>query len=38
MNSHVGGWNPDGLPNVQRVITKVKTQWLEKFFIPLKSY
>jgi len=27
-----------GVPNVQRVIAKVKTKWLEEFFIPLESY
>jgi hypothetical protein len=38
MNSHVGNWSPGELPNVQRVIARVKTQWLKKFFIPLKNY
>jgi len=36
VNSHVGGWSCSGLPNVQRVIARVKTQWLEEFFIPLE--
>jgi len=27
-----------GLPNVQRTITRIKTQWIEEFFISLKSY
>ncbi len=25
MSSHFGSWNPNGLPNLQRVIAKVKT-------------
>jgi len=37
MNSHVGSWNPGGLPNVQRAIAKVKTQWLEELFISLEA-
>jgi len=37
VNSHFGSWSPGGLPNVQRVIIRVKTQWLEKFFISLES-
>jgi len=35
---HFGSWSPGGLPNVQRATTRVKTQWIEKFFIPLKIY
>jgi len=27
---HFGRWSPNGLPNVQRVIARVKTQWLEE--------
>jgi len=38
MSFHFGSWSPGGLLNVQRAIARVKTQWLEKFFIPLKSY
>jgi len=38
VNSHVGSWSPGGLPNVQRAITRVKTQWLEKIFILLEIY
>jgi hypothetical protein len=38
VNSHVGNWSPGGLPNVQRAIAIIKTQWLEKFFIPLERY
>jgi len=38
VNSHVGSWSPDGLLNVQRVITRAKTQCLEEFFIPLEIY
>jgi hypothetical protein len=29
VNSHVGSWSPGGLPNFQRAITRVKTQWIE---------
>jgi hypothetical protein len=35
---HLGSWSPDGLLNVQREITRVKTQWIQEFFIPLESY
>jgi hypothetical protein len=35
---HLGSWSPGGLPNVQRAISGVKTQWIEELFIPLKSY
>jgi hypothetical protein len=31
-----GSWSPGGLPNFQRVILGVKTQWFEVFFIPLE--
>jgi hypothetical protein len=34
---HFESWSPDGLPNFQRVIAGVKTQWLEEFLISLKS-
>jgi len=27
--STLGVWNPDGLPNLQKTITGVKTQWIE---------
>jgi len=30
------GWNPDGVPNFQKVITGVKTEWIEEFLISLK--
>jgi len=36
--STLGVWSPDGLLNFQKGITRVKTQWIEKFFISLKSY
>jgi hypothetical protein len=36
MNSHFGNWSPNGLPNLQRVIIRVKTHWIEMFFISLK--
>jgi len=34
----LGVWSPGGLPNLQRTITGVKTQWIEDFFISLESY
>ncbi len=34
----LGVWSPNGLPNLQSTIAKVKTQWFEDFFISLKSY
>jgi hypothetical protein len=33
----LGVWNPNGLQNLQRAIAGVKTQWIEKFFISLKT-
>jgi hypothetical protein len=33
----LGVGSPGGLPNFQRAISGVKTQWLEEFFISLKS-
>jgi hypothetical protein len=35
-NSHFGKWSPGGFSNLQRAITRVKTQWLEEFLISLK--
>jgi len=35
---HFGGWSPGGLLNVQRTIARVKNQWLNEFFITLKTY
>jgi hypothetical protein len=35
-NSH-GRWSPDAFPNLQKAIARVKTQWLERFFILSKS-
>jgi hypothetical protein len=42
MNLHTpkelpGSWSPSGLSNLQKVIARVKTQWIEKFFISLKK-
>jgi hypothetical protein len=43
MNPHTprefdfGSWSPGELPNFHRAIARVKTQWLEKKFISLKS-
>ncbi len=36
-NFHIGSWSPGGLPNVQRVIVRAKTQWIEKFFYHWKA-
>ncbi len=36
-NSHFGNWNPNGFPNFHRVVSRVKTHWIEKLFIPLKA-
>ncbi len=40
MNPHIpkgvstlGIWSSSGLPNLQRTISRVKTQWIENFFI-----
>jgi hypothetical protein len=33
-----GSWSPGGLPNFQRAILGVKTQWFEVFFIPLEIF
>jgi len=33
---HFGKWSLDGLSNLQKAITKVKTHWIEKFLILLK--
>jgi hypothetical protein len=33
---HFGSWSPNGLSNFQKVITGVKTHWIEKFIIPLE--
>jgi hypothetical protein len=38
MNSDFGSWNPDGLSNLQRAISEVKTHWIEDFFISLKIF
>ncbi len=29
-------WEPNGLPNLERVIAKVNPHGIEKFFIPFK--
>jgi len=36
--STLGVWNPSGLPNLQKAIARVKTQWIEEFLIPLEIY
>jgi hypothetical protein len=30
-------WTPDGLLNLHKAISGVKSQWIEKFFISLES-
>jgi hypothetical protein len=37
VNSHFGSWGPNGLPNFQRVISGVKTHWIEEFLISMES-
>jgi hypothetical protein len=34
----LGVWSPGGLANLQRVISRVKTHWIEEFFISLERY
>jgi hypothetical protein len=34
---HFGSWSSGGVPNLQRAIGGVKTQWLEKFFISMEN-
>ncbi len=38
VSSHFGSWNPNGLLNLQKVITWDKTHWIEKFLISLENY
>jgi hypothetical protein len=38
VNSHFGSWSPNGLLNLQKAIARVKTHWIEKFFILLEIY
>jgi hypothetical protein len=38
VSSHFGSWSLDELPNLQRIITEVKTPHIEEFFISLESY
>ncbi len=33
---HFESWSPGGLPNLQRAIAGVKTQWFEEVFISLE--
>jgi hypothetical protein len=37
MSSHFGKWSPSGFPNLQRVISGVKTHWIEEFRISLEK-
>jgi hypothetical protein len=36
--SILGVGSPGGLPNLQRAIKRVKTQWIEKLLISFESY
>jgi hypothetical protein len=36
MEFHFGSWSLGGLPNLQKAIVGVKTQWLEVFFISME--
>ncbi len=36
-SSHFGSWSFDGLSNLQRAISGVKTHWIEDLLIPLES-
>jgi hypothetical protein len=38
VSSHFGSWSPDGVPNLQREISRAKNHWIEKFFISLESF
>ncbi len=38
MNFHFGSWSPDGLLNLQREISGVKTHWTKELFISLKIF
>ncbi len=38
LSSHFGSWSPSGLSNLHRVIAKVETPCIEKFFISSESY
>jgi hypothetical protein len=37
LSSHFGSWSPNGLPNLHRIITGVKTHRIEDFFISLEN-
>jgi hypothetical protein len=37
MSSHFASWSPNGLPNFQKAITRVKIHWIEEFFISLEA-
>jgi hypothetical protein len=34
----LGVWSLGGLPNLQKAIVGIKTKWIEKFLISLKTY
>jgi hypothetical protein len=31
-------WSPGGLPNLQIMIARLKTQWIDEFLISLEKY
>jgi hypothetical protein len=37
MDSHFGSWNPFGVLNLQKGISRVKIHWIKKFLTSLKS-
>jgi len=38
MEAPLGVWSHGGVPNLQRAIAWVKTQWIEEIFISLEIY
>jgi len=38
LSSHCGSWSFDGLLNLQKAISGVKTHWIEKLFIFLETH
>ncbi len=36
VSSHFGSWSPSGLPNFQKIITRVKTHCIKEFIISME--
>ncbi len=36
MTSHFGNWSPNGLPNIQKAVARVKNYWIKDFLISLE--